>query len=272
MAINKRQLKAVDHDFCSVSSRLLNTDFQDYERNLSKFLQFVRETDVVWDYVRSCVNSYPIESEQLAAGVRQVVDSYGGHYFNLEGSDEQETATIFQTLEYISSSGINVPRTIGMSYAGGSKNFQDMSDNFNRRYVNVLVSHIEDYLTRIGVQMGFDDTQKYSIVVNGGAVQLNIANGESSIDASMSLGASIESSIAKLRELEAASRDLEGEEAESASSGISDIKEELSKESPDKGKILSALEKLKGITSAIEFAVAVGELSVLLAPILANMA
>ena len=70
-------------------------------------------------------------------------------------------------------------RSIINSYSEGSKYYRDMLKNFNDRVTGSLIRNIENYLSKIGIDMGLDENKSYIISCNNG--QVNIADNNSSI-------------------------------------------------------------------------------------------
>lgn len=54
MKLNRAELRKVLYDFNSISNRLLQADFQDYTTVVSKFVEFIKKTPVIYDYIIDC--------------------------------------------------------------------------------------------------------------------------------------------------------------------------------------------------------------------------
>ena len=54
MTLTKSELRKQIHDFNSISNRLLQADFADYNRTLKRFVSYVRATSLIFDYVSAC--------------------------------------------------------------------------------------------------------------------------------------------------------------------------------------------------------------------------
>ena len=55
MRLNRNELRKILYDFNSFSNRLLQADFQDYTDVLKKFLNFINNTPIIFDYILDCV-------------------------------------------------------------------------------------------------------------------------------------------------------------------------------------------------------------------------
>lgn len=75
-------------------------------------------------------------------------------------------SNVYHILKYIVDNNIEIHYGIAMAYNTESNKFQDNVKGFNNRVVFVLINYIERYLTKIGIDMGIDETLKYTIAVN----------------------------------------------------------------------------------------------------------
>ena len=158
MTLNRTDLKKIIYDFNSISNRLLQANFQDYLDVLTKFVSFLKNTPIIYDYIVDC-GSYEGNLEQEVDEVRK---SYGRLIFSTGDSDEEEIRTVYAILNYIVENKIDVYRGIAFGYSS-SKNYQDIIKGFNDRFVMVLIRHIERYLTKVGIDMGLDDKKVISL-------------------------------------------------------------------------------------------------------------
>ena len=53
-----------------------------------------------------------------------------------------------------------------------SNKFDDKIKGFNEKNSKILIGHIEDYLTKLGIDMGMDDNAMYNISYNQGQVNI----------------------------------------------------------------------------------------------------
>ena len=81
MRLNRNELKKIQYDFNSFSNRLLQADYEDYTDVLKKFLNFVKSTPIIFDYISDCGQcEWDLDDE-----VKQVQVSYGRRIFSTGG-------------------------------------------------------------------------------------------------------------------------------------------------------------------------------------------
>ncbi|WP_448918518.1 hypothetical protein [Holdemanella biformis] len=56
MNLNKKDLRKIMYDFNSISNRLMQSDFQDYNSVLKKFLMFISNTEIINEFIKDCGN------------------------------------------------------------------------------------------------------------------------------------------------------------------------------------------------------------------------
>lgn len=254
MRLNKNELKKIQYDFISFSNRLLQADFQDYTDVLGKFLDFIKRTPIIFDYISDCGQcDWNLENE-----VKQVQSSCGRMIFSTGDTDEEEVRNVYAILQYIAEKSIEVHYGIGVGYSSSSK-YQDKIKGFNERFVMVLIRHIERYLTKVGIDMGLDDKVTYNVTVQNG--QSIIATDNASVTATNTVGIDA-SELAKLiADVRGLSSNLSLEEQETVSDSLEVIETEALSEKPKKGMLRTAITALKNIKGITEFGEAVIALS-----------
>ncbi len=80
MKLNRADLRKIMYDFNSISSRLLQADFNDYTNVLSKFIAFIKNTPIIIDYIIAC----GVCDQDLKQEFDEVSRSYGRCIFLLE--------------------------------------------------------------------------------------------------------------------------------------------------------------------------------------------
>ncbi len=242
------------YDFNSISNRLLRVNFQEYIGVLRKFLYFIDNTEIISRYIMDCVvYDFDVKKE-----VDEVAQSYGRCIFSTGGTDEEEISNTYQILKYIAENEIEIHYGISRGYSS-SNSYQDTVKGFNDRFVLILIQHIESFLTKVGIDMGMDETIKYSITVEKG--QVNIAHDSSTINATVNNGGEItdlEKIIGTIKEL-LSNDDISPEEREMISDNIEVIKEELGRDNPRKGFIKTAWQGIKYALLNIPTAIEIGE-------------
>lgn len=126
----------------------------------------------------------------------------------------------------------------------GERKWQDNVKQFNDRVVLVLINNINDYLTGIGIDMGFDENIVWK---NGG--QVNIASGNAIINAIQNNGvnnAELESIIKNIMDNVSG---LDKEDADTIIDSVKMIREEIMKQEPKQNIISSGIKLLAPMIS-----------------------
>ena len=262
MKLSRNDLRKIIYDFNSLSNRLLQADFDDYNGVLGKFVKYLSETDIIHDYIVDCG-----ECDQDMDAEFKKVQAHNA-IFSLGDTDEEEVRTVFAILCYVVEHNVNVYYGIGMSYSYSDK-FQEILKDFNDRVTMVLIRHIEAYLTKVGIDMGVDDKIVYNITVRNG--QVNIANDNANITASNAVNTVDVEELAKLiggvREA-AQTESLSDEEKEIVESSLEVIEQEAKSDKPRKAFLKTAVAGIKVITGTTEFMAAVVALIQFIQPLI----
>lgn len=262
MKLNRAELRKIIYDFNSISNRLLQADFQDYNSVLSKFVAFIKNNDLIYGYIESCGKC----KQDLEKEFKEITGSYGGAIFSLGSLDEEEVRNIFSILCYIVENDIEIYYGVAMGYSS-SRKYQDKVKGFNDRVVMVLIGHIERYLTKIGIDMGINEKVIYSITVENG--QVNIANDNSTINATNTINTiDIEKMNELIEDIKGNSSGLSKEDEETLVSSLDVIKEESKSPNPRRSFLKTAILGLQTIKGTVEFAAAVTTLIQFIQPIL----
>lgn len=260
MRLNRNELRKIMYDFNSRANRLLQSDFDDYNDVLSKFMRYVDETEIIHDYIESCGQcTFDMESE-----FKQVASEHA--IFELGNTDIEEVRNVYSILKYIVACKIPVHYSIGMPYSR-SRNYQEILKDFNDRVTMVFIRHIENYLTKVGIDMGMDERTTYNISVRDG--QVNIANDNSNIIAMNSLQAIDQNKLDELiKMIRQHEKDdvLCNDDVDVIEGSLDLITSEVSSEKPRRQFLKSATTALKGIKGTVEFGAAVAALIQFLQP------
>lgn len=265
MNLNRIELKKTMYDFNRTSNRLLQADFRDYADVLSKFISFIREHEIILDYVSSCGEC----DQNIEQEVRKVFSSYGRDIFTLGNSEIEEVRNIYAILSYIANKKFLIHYQIGIGYSR-SRNYQDVIKGFNDRFVMVLIRHIEGYLTKVGIEMGLDDKAMFSITTNGPNAQVNIANDNSILHATMHNGVDTAQLLALIEGVKQKVEALSDDDKETVSNCLDVINQELRTEKPRKSFLKSAISGISAVKGTAEFMAAVAALIQFLQTILAK--
>ncbi len=254
MKLNRAELRKILYDFNSISNRLLQTDFQDYNGVLPKFLNFIKSNDIIYDYIQNCGEC----TQDLDAEFDEIRASYGRCIFTIGDSDEEEVRNIFAILCYIVDKKLAIHLGVAQGYSS-SRKYQDFVDGFNNRVVLVLIRNIERYLTKIGIDMGIDEKTTYSITIRNG--QVNIANDGSTINSMNTIyGAEAEKLLELIQNIKNNSGGLTAEDSEKLSSSLEVIEEEVKTSKPRMSFLKVAITTLNSIKGTVEFAAAIAAL------------
>ncbi|QXM06960.1 hypothetical protein [Crassaminicella indica] len=249
MNLNKKELKIISYNFNCMANRLLRVSYIEIYSVLKMFIGYIENTSIINDYVRACTR----KDFDVTQEVQEVSSSYGRAIFDLGNTIEEEIYTVYTILKYISETEGDIVG-IARSYSD-ARAYQDMVKDFNNRVTLVLINHIEAYLTRIGIEMGYDEDVKYMITVNG--QQVNIAKDQSTINAIQNNGTNSDGLIKLVDSIkELLDDNVPKDEKEMIEENIETIQEELKKDIPKKGLIKTCIMGLKvaitNIPTAIE--------------------
>ena len=253
MEITKMELKILIKDFLSASNRILRARFEIYPNELLKFVKFLESRELIYNFIKSCGETeYDVETE-----VKEVCDSYGRCIFSLGTTEENEVANIYAVIKYLAENNYNGNSYVFFGYSS-SRKFQDKVNAFGDEFIRILITHIENYLTKVSIQMGLDDKATVNVKIensNLNNTQVNVANDGSTISTSQNI-----CNTEHLQEL----IDAVLKSSESMSDGeketINDcleVIETIKEEKPKKGIIRMALNTLSGIAGTAEFVAAV---------------
>ena len=245
MKLNRIELKKIIYDFNSISNRLMQADFSDYSDVLSKFLNYIANTAIISDYITDCGSC----TQNLDEEFKEVATSYGRCIFTL--------GNVYAILNYIVAHNIEIHFTIAQGYASSNK-YQDQVKGFNNRVVMVLIRHIERYLTKVGIDMGLDEKNTYTITVHNG--QVNVANDNATITAVNNSGIDGATLTDLIQKVRTTAQGLPSDEAEIVSDSLETIEAEALSEHPKKGLLRTAIAGIKAIKGPVEFVAAVATL------------
>lgn len=252
MNLNRIELRKIIYDYNCISNRLLQANFEDYNSVLKKFLNFVSNTEVISDYIKDCGDCcWDIDNI-----MEEVENSYGHESFVLGDSYKEEVRNIYAILNHIVEHDTVIYDGIAIGYSS-STNYQDRVKGFNERVVLVLINHIEQYLTKIGMDMGMDEKITYNITVKNG--QVNIANDNSRLEATnnvSSVSDELNDLISNIRFL-SEKQELSDEEKNILDCNLENISEEFKRDEPRKKFLESSVSVIKVIKGTAEFGAAI---------------
>lgn len=237
MEMNKKDLKKMMYSFNTISSRMMRVKWDEYNMVLKKFINFIDNNEIIGDYINSGYDSnFDAEKEY-----NQVTTSYGDIKFNFGPTTEMESYQIYKILKHILE--IDSKIHLAMIEQYNVKNFQERIKEFNDRVLLVLITNIEEYLTKVGIDMGLDENMMFN--VSGG--QVNISQGNSTLNATQ-YNSNDFSEIDKLiREIKLDLSKLSPKDEEEAIDAIDMIRSEIENQQPKKGNIRIGIKTLAPI-------------------------
>ncbi len=251
MEITKIELKILIKEFLTASNRVLRAGFEIYCSELDKFLTFLDAHQLISDYIKSCGEpEYDVEQEYTK------ISRYGNAIFELGSTPENEVANIYAVLKCLVSHNISGRDFTFYGYSD-SKKFQDKVNGFGNDFIRVLISHIDNYLTRISIQMGIDE----KTTVNVNIAHSNLSNSQISVTGCGD--ATTNQQFADMDKLNALidtvlreSEKMPPDDKEAVAECV-EVIQSVRNEKPKKAFIKTALATLKGIAGTVEFASAV---------------
>lgn len=216
----------------------MRAQFDEYGTVLKKFVDYIESNEIIMQYIcKGDTGEYDAKKDW------ELVVTKEGYMFDFGPSMEEESFQIYSILKYINEN-IAVPYRSFFSIYGERK-WQDNVKQFNDRVVLVLINNINDYLTGIGIDMGFDENIVWN--VNGG--QVNIASGNAIINATQNNGlnnAELESIIKNILDNVSG---LGKEDADTIIDSVEMIREEIMKPEPKRNIISNGIKLLAPMIS-----------------------
>lgn len=252
MEVNKTELKILIKGFLTASNRVLRAGFEIYPSELSKFIRFIDTHELISNYIKSCGEpEYDTQEE-----VETVSSSYGNSIFSLGSTVEKEVANIYAVTKYLADNNYDGRSYVFYGYSS-SKKYQDKVNGFGDQFIRILINHIENYLTRINIQMGLDDNTVVNVNIKNSTLtnaQVNVTSDGNSIVTNTNTF-DVDQLNKLIGDLINASSNLNNDDKQSVEECIETI-ETISEEKPKKSIIKMALKTLKGIAGTTEFVAA----------------
>lgn len=245
--MNKTQLKIIIHKYSSICSRLLRSDPGDYIANLKKFISYLDSTEIIAEYIKSCGDTELDMVEEF----KEVLQSYGHCVFSTGEDESEEVRNVYATLKHLSENYDSVPLGLYHAYSHKNEKHVDTLKDFNNRFTMVLIQHIENYLTELGIQMGLDENITYNITGN----QVNIANHNAVINATQNNNGinadELKSLLSAMREN--LDSNLSDDDKAEAVECIDAIEAELLSPQPNETIVKDKFKLLKRIDASLKF-------------------
>lgn len=227
MELNKKELKKMSHSFNTIANRIMRVAYDEYSMILKKFLAYIETNEIIMEYIHSGkTDEYDAEEDW------SLVVGKDGYMFSFGPTMEEESFQIYCLLNYISENVENPVYSFHSIYR--FRKWQDNVKEFNDRVVLVLINNINDYLTRIGIDMGLDE----NIIWNVSGGQVNVANDNAVINATQNNGVEMTEIENLIKNIMDNVYSLEKDNVETIVDSIEMIRDELQKPEP-RGKIIS---------------------------------
>jgi len=240
----------------------MKAEFEDYGGVLKKFLRFILDCPVICAYLDDCGASTITDME---ADVKQVASSYGDYIFSTGETPAEENANILATLRFIADNNVDV-RTYTMGYSHG-KTYNEKVKGFNERFVLIMIRNIEGYLTKMGIDMGLDESVRYNITVHNG--QVNLASDNAVINATVNNGINQTELQTLMDKVVSTSKlDMSVDDQTTVLESAEVILNELQQDKPKKSVVRGIVTTLQGIKGTTEFAAAVTVLAQFIQPLI----
>lgn len=248
------------YDFNSISNRLMKSHIRDFGGILNQFIQFIEERTIIKAYLDDCgAPTIP----DIEAEVKDVARSYGRSTYTTGGTPTEETANVLSVLRYLAENQGFIEGSV-MGYSA-SKQYSDMLKEFNERFVLILIRNIEGYLTKMGIEMGLDESTRFIVTVHNG--QFNLATDSSTVNASIYNGVDQGKLQELLNSLTSKSKiGLSDEELDTVSESVELIQQEMKSDKPKKSILRGVLTTLKGVKGTAEFLAALAALTQFVQP------
>lgn len=253
MEVTKVELKILIKEFLTASNRVLRAGYEIYADELEKFIKFLKEKKLIYDYIMSC-GEPEYDAEQA---VRDLCNSYGKSIFALGSTDKNEVANIFSVIQYLAEHNYGGRSDVYYGYSN-SKKFQDKVNAFGDKFVRILIIHIENYLTKVSIQMGLDEKMTVNVKIENSNLsnsQVNVASDSSSIVTNQT-ACDIDQLQKLLNNLLLAAERLNPDERQTVDECV-EVIETIKEDKPKKGIVKMAVNTLKGIAGTAEFVAAV---------------
>lgn len=246
MEINKKELRKISRRFRTLASNVMNAYFREQTDALIEFLDYIKKTSLIFDYVESL--SYDVEG--LESELDRINASYGSEALGLGTDSRKRTYLLYRAFDYIALKKLSTTN-FGWHYAH-SKNYQDMAKAFGDRLIYPFVLEIEEYIKDIATDMGFDSDSSYNITINSSGVQVNIAEHGSTVNAEQGNIINSEEFSKAMENVEDAIETLENSESKSVlKQNLEIIKNEIQEPHPKQTILTSAFNTMKFIATTV---------------------
>lgn len=170
--ITASDFRIVSFKFRAISSELLRSGGEEEaNRNLHRFLDYIRETQIIYDFIK--------KNNQTQYDIPKIIKEVNSaRYFNIPYKDQDQIAFIYQLLDYIDKHYRHwTGFALWYGTSGGGK-ISGIIQGFNNKVTRLLVNHISTYLEEMAIKMGINDNPKTPVLIQGNVGQFNYAHGD----------------------------------------------------------------------------------------------
>lgn len=161
--ITKSELKKTSLDFRMVANRLIRTKSEEGMSNLKRFLNYIDNDSVISQFIKQHNNE--------KFDVKSIINKYPHLNYSIpDDSHTRELSFIYQLLKYALENYNNSYHgyyDFAYVFSGYTGNIQDAVDRFNSSIVLPFYGYIENYLTKLQIDMGDDENARITIHVQG---------------------------------------------------------------------------------------------------------
>lgn len=251
-SVTKKEIKQISRNFRTVANRTLNSDYDTFDNNLKRLINYIESIPIIKDYITSCIKDN--DNFEIEKDVEEVSNGYGEYIFDSPINEETEVSYTYQILKCITEKNLTY-RSYTIPYSSSSK-YQDKVKGFNDKFVLPLINSIDGNLERICIEMGFDEESKYNIYINGG--QVNIAKDNATLNATQNNGVTEFDKIIEELKKNLKNSDIDENVKNEILENAEGIQEELNRESPRKGILKSFIEGLNQSAALVPKVLEVG--------------
>lgn len=264
--LTESEYKKLSLSFRKVASRFLKTNFSEASDNLERFLVFIEDSPVIFEFIQ--------ENNTVEYDIENILNARGyNDKFKLPVRESEEIAFIYQLLKYTFSNQVDYI-SISFGYNSGNK-IQEAVDNFNHQVVKPLVDRIVTYLGEMAIDMGLDKKTGTQFNITEFKGQLNHAEGEASITANQTFN---ESNIENLKEISQKfiqalleDKNTSTIDKEETAEFLEAAIQETESEKPKKSIIRTAIEKIQNVNEIATAGTTLYTLGTQLLPLLQNL-
>lgn len=92
--VTKKDIKNYSRDFRTIANRTLNSDFDVFDGNLKRLINYIDNNSIISEFINSCIDD---EDEfYIEDDLKQVSNGYGRYYFHSFIEERKEISYTYQ--------------------------------------------------------------------------------------------------------------------------------------------------------------------------------